>query len=257
MNKLLLEGKTCIVTGASEGIGYAIAELFVEEGANVVMISRRPELLEQAAEKLNGAGHAGRAVAFAGDVTDESLSRRAFEFAIATFGDVDIMINNVGLGETNTVETTSIEHWDYHMDINLKSVFLFCREAADHFLKKNEGVIINVSSINGVKPGSGVSYCAAKAAVNNMSRNIAIRFAGTNVRVNVLSPGYTETKQSWAPPAQEEGTTSMRQFSHHYVNDSFDGNIPPRAQAYGALYLASEMGQYVTGQNLIIDKGRY
>ncbi len=253
MNKLLLENKTTIVTGASEGIGYAIAELFLEEGSNVVMISRRPDVLQKSVDTLNACGYPGKAVA------DESLSKRAFELAIKEFGQVDIMINNAGLGESNTVETTTAAHWDFYMNVNLRGAFFFCREAAEHFLPKGEGVIINVASINGLKPGNGLTYTTSKGAMCTMTRNLAIRFAGTNIRVNALCPGLTETptEQAFKADKLAQDGVSMRQFGNPYINQTFDGEIPARGQAYGALFLASEMGQYMTGQNLVIEKGRY
>ena len=259
MNKLLLEGKTSIITGASEGIGYAIAELFMEEGCDVVMISRRPDVLQESVDKLNACGYPGKAAGLAGDVADESLSKRAFEFAIETFGKVDILVNNAGLGESNTIETTTTGHWDYYMNVNLRGAFLLCREAAEHFLPKNEGVIINVSSINGLKPGNGLTYTTSKGALCTMTRNLAIRFAGTNIRVNALCPGLTEspTEQAFKADKLAQDGVSMRQFGNPYINQTFDGEIPARGQAYGALFLASEMGQYMTGQNLVIEKGRY
>ena len=260
MFQLLLEGKTSIVTGASAGIGFAIAELFCEEGSNVVMISNEPEELEKAVKEINDKEYAGKAVAFEGDVTDETLSTRAFAFAVEQFGKVDIMVNNAGLGESNTVETTSTEHWDQYMNVNLKGTFFFCREAAKYFLPRNEGVIINISSINGLKPGNGLAYTTSKGAINTMTRNIAIRFAGTNVRVNTICPGLTTSAAAArfkADKQVQEGAVSMRQFGNPYINQTFDGEIPARGQAYGALFLASEMGQYITGQNLVIEKGRY
>ena len=134
MNKLWLEGKTAIVTGASEGIGYAISELFVEEGANVVMISRREDVLKQAADEINAKGLPGRALAMQGDVTDETLADRAFALAIETFGDVDILVNNAGRGDTSAIETTTNEQWDDLLALNLRGPFMLCRKAAQHFL---------------------------------------------------------------------------------------------------------------------------
>jgi 3-oxoacyl-[acyl-carrier protein] reductase len=258
VNKLLLEGKSAIVTGASEGIGYAIAELFIEEGCRVMMIARRPGILKTSVDAINAAGFPGRAVGLVGDVADESISKKAFETAIKEFGGVDILVNNAGVADVCTIETTTTDHWDDIMNINLRGTFFFCREAAIHFLPKGEGVIINVSSINGLKPGNGLVYTTSKGAICTMTRNMAIRFAGTNIRVNALCPGRTTT--SIAEKAEKHKTNqgvNMRQFGNHYINQSIDGKIPPRGQAMGALFLASEMGQYMTGQNLVIEKGRY
>lgn len=259
MNKLLLEGKTAIITGASAGIGYAIVELFMEEGSNVIAIARRPDVLKEAVDRLNSAGYPGKAVGLVGDVADETLSKKAFELGVKEFGQVDILVNNAGLGESFTIETTTTEHWDHIMGVNLRGAFLMCREAAEHFLPRGEGVIINVSSINGLKPGNGLTYTTSKGALCTMTRNLAIRFAGTNIRVNALCPGLTisEAEQNFKADKTAQGGVSMRQFGNPYINQTFDGEIPARGQAYGALFLASEMGQYMTGQNLVIEKGRY
>lgn len=260
MNKLWLEGKTAIVTGASEGIGYAISELFVEEGANVVMISRREDVLKQAADEINAKGLPGKALAMQGDVTDETLADRAFALAIETFGDVDILVNNAGRGDTSAIETTTNEQWDDLLALNLRGPFMLCRKAAQHFIPKDEGVIVNVSSINGLKPGNGVAYTSSKGALNTLTRNMAIRFAGTGIRINALCPGLTESAASRAfvqDKAVSAGGNSMRKYANHYINESFDGMIPARDMAYGALFLACDMSRCMTGQNLVIEKGRY
>lgn len=257
MNKLLLENKVCIITGASRGIGYAIAKLFVEEGAKVIMNALHEERLQKAADEINEMGYPGKAVILPGDAADEEISKRAVKMALEEFGRLDILINNVGIGETTTIDTTTTEHFEKFLDVNLRSAFFFNREVAKHFARTKEGVIINISSINGVKPGSGATYCLSKGAVNTLTRNMAIRFAGTKVRVNAISPGLTDTDQPFQTAPDYEGAISMRQFSLPYINEEIDGHIPPIGQAYGALYLASEMGEFVTGQNLIIEKGRY
>ena len=264
MFKLLLEGKTAVVTGASKGIGYSIAELFAEEGCNVVAIARNAERLENAVKTLNERDLPGRVIPLAGDAVDEALSKKAIELAISTFGRFDILVNNVGQGESVTIDTTTTEHWEKYVNINLRSAFYFCREAGAHFADTGEGVVINVSSINGVKPGSGATYCMCKGAMIMMTKNMAVRFAGTKVRVNAISPGVTDTPQNANAPGSVgndvpmyEGAVSMRQFSTPYVNTEIDGVVPPRQQAYAALFLASEMGECITGQNLVIEKGRF
>jgi NAD(P)-dependent dehydrogenase (short-subunit alcohol dehydrogenase family) len=208
-------------------------------------------------EDINSKGYAGEAIALAGDVTEKELSKRAVALALEKWGHLDILVNNVGQGETTTIDTTTDEHWQEFIDINLNSAFYFNREVSKHFAKTLEGSIINVSSINGVKPGAGVAYCSSKCAMNIMTRNMAVRFAGTKVRLNTLSPGMTDTDQPFFTGADYKGAESMRPHSMLYLNTEIDGHIPPRSQAYGALFLASEMSEYMTGQNLVIEKGRY
>ena len=194
----LLEGKTAVVTGASKGIGRAIADLFAEEGANVVLTARHNDGVEQAVEELKAKGY--NAIGLVADNADRDAPKRVFEAAIEAFGQVDIMVNNAGVGEMYAVEKTSDDHFDEIMQINLAGPFRFCREAVNHMMPRNEGRIINVSSVNGNKPICGVAYTTTKGGINTMTLNIAIRLSGTNIRCNAIAPGVTDTDaaRAWA-----------------------------------------------------------
>ncbi|TGD73275.1 SDR family oxidoreductase [Mangrovimicrobium sediminis] len=254
--KQLLEGKTAIVTGASKGIGFAIAQVFAEEGANVVMTARSEAALEEAANTINAAG-GGKALAVVADSSDPAAPKAVFERAIEAFGQVDIMVNNAGSGDMVAVEEASDEHFAKIVELNLTGVFRYCREAVQHFLPRNEGRIINISSVNGTLPICGVAYTSTKGAVNTMSKNIAIRLSGTNIRCNAIAPGVTETDAAaaWAAGEQDGGAV-MLEFSDKYVNTTVPWT-EPRDQAYAALYLASEMGKAVTGQVIQVDNGAF
>ncbi|MFM2480931.1 SDR family NAD(P)-dependent oxidoreductase [Celerinatantimonas sp. YJH-8] len=254
--KKLLEGKTAIVTGASKGIGLAIAELFAEEGANVVLTARGQALLEEVTDRINATG-GGKAIAVVADSTDPKAPKAVFERAIAEFGHVDIMVNNAGSGDMVAVEEASDEHFASIIELNLSGVFRFCREAVQHFIPRNEGRIINVSSVNATLPICGVAYTSTKGAVNTMTKNIAIRLSGTNIRCNAIAPGVTDTEAAaaWAAGEQEGGAV-MLEFSDKYVNTTVP-MTEPRDQAYAALYLASEMGKAVTGQVIQVDNGAF
>ncbi|MEZ4380328.1 MAG: SDR family oxidoreductase [Nannocystaceae bacterium] len=251
----LLEGKTAIVTGASKGIGRAIAELFAEEGANVVLTARGEEGLTAAVEAIRAAG--GAALGIVADSMDPAAPKRVFDAAIAAYGQVDIMVNNAGSGDMVAVEEASDEHFAKIVELNLVGVFRFCRAAVQHFMPRDEGRIINVSSVNGTLPICGVAYTSTKGAVNTMTKNIAIRLSGTGIRCNAIAPGVTNTDAAaaWAAGEQEGGAV-MLEFSDKYANLT----VPvtePRDQAYAALYLASEMGRAVTGQILQVDNGAF
>ena len=255
--KQLLEGKTAIVTGASKGIGYAIAELFAQEGANVVMTARTQASLDEAVAKVNSEAQGGKAIGIIAESSDPKAPKAVFEQAISTFGQVDIMVNNAGSGDMVAVEEASDEHFAKIVELNLSGVFRYCREAVQHFLPRNEGRIINVSSVNGTLPICGVAYTSTKGAVNTMTKNIAIRLSGTNIRCNAIAPGVTDTEAAaaWAAGEQEGGAV-MLEFSDKYVNTTVP-MTEPRDQANAALFLASEMGKAVTGQVIQVDNGAF
>ncbi|WP_456295870.1 SDR family oxidoreductase [Vibrio sp. AK197] len=252
----LLEGKTAVITGASKGIGYSIAEVFVEEGANVVMTARNQKALDEAVENINQIG-SGKAIGVIADSSDAAAPKAVFGAAIEAFGQVDVLVNNAGSGDMVAIEEASDEHFAKIVELNLSGVFRYCREAVQHFLPRNEGRIINVSSVNGTLPICGVAYTSTKGAVNTMTKNIAIRLSGTNIRCNAIAPGVTDTEAAaaWAAGEQEGGDV-MLEFSDKYVNTTVP-MTDPRDQAYAALYLASKMGSAVTGQVIQVDNGAF
>lgn len=254
--KQLLEGQTAIVTGASKGIGLAIAELFAEEGANVVLTARGQPLLDEVVARINAAG-GGKAIGIVADSADQAAPKTVFEQAIAEFGQVDIMVNNAGSGDMVAIEEATDDHFAKIVELNLTGVFRFCREAVQHFMPRNEGRIINISSVNGTLPICGVAYTSTKGGVNIMTKNIAIRLSGTKIRCNAIAPGVTDTEAAaaWAAGEQEGGDV-MLEFSDKYTNTSVP-MTEPRDQAYAALYLASEMGKAVTGQIIQVDNGAF
>ena len=253
MQNKLLEGKTADVTGASKGIGKAIAELFAEEGANVILTARGQQTLDEVVDAITQAG--GSAIGVVADSSDPAAPHRVFAAAIEEFGQVDILVNNAGLGEMVPIEECSDENFEDVMQVNLFGVFRYCREAARHFMPRGTGAIVNISSVNGTKPVNGVAYTTSKGAVNTMTRNIAIRFSGTGIRCNAIAPGVTDTDAAaaWASGNQIGGSV-MLEFAQKYVNltvpitKSLD-------QAYAALYLASDMSLAVTGQVIQVDNG--
>ncbi|GHH03486.1 SDR family NAD(P)-dependent oxidoreductase [Pseudodonghicola xiamenensis] len=251
----LLEGKTAIVTGASKGIGLAIAELFAEEGANVVLTARGKDLLDEVVADIIAKG--GRAMGLVADSSDPAAPARVFAEAIAAYGQVDILVNNAGSGDMVAIEEASDDHFAKIVELNLAGPFRFCREAVKHFMPRDEGRIINVSSVNGTLPICGVAYTSTKGGLNTMTKNIAIRLSGTKIRCNAIAPGVTDTDaaRAWAAGEQEGGDV-MLEFSDKYVNTTVP-MTEPRDQAYAALYLASEMGKAVTGQVIQVDNGAF
>jgi NAD(P)-dependent dehydrogenase (short-subunit alcohol dehydrogenase family) len=225
MMRQLLEGKTAIVTGASKGIGKAIAELFAEEGASVVLTARGQQALDETVNGITASG--GKAIGIVADSSDPAAPQRVFDAAIERFGQVDILVNNAGFGDMAPIEEVTDEHFEKVMAINLFGVFRYCREAARHFMPRNCGVIVNVSSVNGDKPVLGVAYTTSKGAVNTMTKNIAIRFSGTGIRCNAIAAGQTETDMDGARERGElQGGTRMWEFGEKYVNVTVPSTKP-------------------------------
>ncbi|WP_329742930.1 SDR family oxidoreductase [Dyella sp. A6] len=253
--KQLLEGKTAIITGASKGIGLATAKLFVSQGANVVLTALNQGELDAVVDEIAAGG--GKAIGLAADSADPASPKRVFSLAIETFGQVDVLVNNAGYGDMVSIEECSDEHFDKVVQINYAGVFRFCREATQHFMPRNEGVIVNVTSINGSLPLGGVAYTSTKAAVNAMTTNIAVRFAGTGIRCNAVAPGNTDTPmaQAWAA-GKLPGGTKMVEYAAKYSNQALP-YTQPIDQANAILYLASDLARAVTGRVLVVDNGAY
>ncbi len=255
MEKEMLKDKVAIITGASYGMGQAMAELFAEEGAAVVLTARGQEKLDAVVSAIRAQG--GRAVGVTADVRSAADTARVLETALKEFGDVDILINNAGLGEQKLIDETDDDWLSYVTDINLGGPVRYIREALKIFLPKNEGVIINISSVNGTRPFCGAAYTATKGALNTLTKNVAMRLIDTNIRCNAVAPGATVTPAHLANKAGDQpGGAEMLQYSGHYVY--FPGpECDPMDQAYACLYLASKMGRHVKGQVLQVCNGAF
>lgn len=255
MDAKMLEGKVAIITGASYGMGQSMAELFAEEGASVVLTARGREKLDQVVEGIRAKG--GNAIGVTADVCSTEDTRRVMEETIKTFGDLDILINNAGIGEQKMIDETEDDWMKHVMDTNLGGPMRYIREALKIFMPKNEGVIINISSVNGSRPFCGATYTSTKGALNTLTKNVAMRLVDTNIRCNAVAPGATVTPAHLANKAGEQpGGAEMLKYSGHYVYfpgpecDSMD-------QAYACLYLASKMGKAVRGQVLQVCNGAF
>lgn len=172
MEAQMLKGKTAIITGASYGMGQTMAELFAEEGAAVVLTARGQEKLDAVVEGIRAKG--GRAIGIVADVCSTEDTERVFATALKEFGDVDILINNAGIGEQKIIDETDDDWMLMVMNTNLGGPMRYIREALKVFLPKNEGVIINVSSVNGTRPFCGATYTSTKGALNTLTKNVAI-----------------------------------------------------------------------------------
>lgn len=255
MERKMLDGKIAIITGASQGIGEAIAELFSEEGASLVLTALEKDKLDKVVKQINEKG--GRAIGIIADVGSKEDTERVFKETIKEYGDLDILINNAAIGEQKTIDDTDDEWMQHVININLGGPMRYIREALKIFLPRNEGVIVNISSVNGKRPFCGASYTSTKGAIDTLTKNVAMRLIDTNIRCNAVAPGATITPAHLANKAGEQpGGESMLQYSKHFVY--FPGpECEAVDQAYACLYLASKMGKAVKGQVIQVCNGAF
>ena len=240
------EGKTVLITGASRGIGRAIALRLAEEGANIAInYVRERNRAEQVALEVEAKGC--RAAVFQADVRDDAAVRAMAGHAISAFGAVDVWVNNAGVEHEEPIESTSESHWDETFAINVKGVFFCCRAIAPHKQARERGVIVNIASRFGVlgDPDS-LAYGASKAAVINLTKALAKRYA-PHIRVACVAPAYTETDL-------------MAHVTPEYVA-RFHKSTPlqrvarPEDTAAAVAYLASDDASFTTGAVLPVDGG--
>jgi len=254
-----LEGKVAIITGGSRGLGQAAVELFVEEGARVVIADVLDDEGQALASKL---GNAARFMHT--DVSSRDAVQAVVDYAISEFGDLDIMVNNAGITDNSFAPLLDADFdvFDRIMAINVKGVMLGTQIAARHMAKKGGGSVINTSSISGIHSGFGFfSYRASKAAVVNFTKTAACELGTQLVRVNCICPGNIPTDMgSFAKPSDPAAADKAERI-RQAVNDARMNWQPlkrqgsPRDIAQGMLYFASDRSPQVTGQVLAVDGG--
>lgn len=255
MEKQMLKDKVALITGASYGMGETMAELFSDEGASLILTARGKDKLDAVVKKINDKG--GRAIGVVADTSSREDTAKVFEAVRKEYGDLDILINNAAIGEQKTIDETDDDWMDYVIKINLEGPMRYIREALKFFLPKNDGVIINISSVNGTRPFCGASYTSSKGAINTLTKNVAMRLVNTNIRYNAVAPGATITPAHLTnKEGKQPGGEDMLQYSKHFVY--FPGpECEPIDQAYACLYLASKMGKAVKGQVLQVCNGAF
>ena len=244
-----LENKVAIISGGSRGMGAFEAELFVQEGAKVVICDVRDEEGDALAKKIVDRG--GEAAFVHLDVTSESDWAAAVSEAVERYGKLDVLVNNAGVSARGSIEETSPDDWDRVMDINAKGVFLGTRSAIPEMRKAGGGSIINISSQLGLV-GMGESspqYQASKGAVRIFSKSAAIQYAHEGIRVNSVHPGPIITPMTEARRSDE--VVRQRMISRIPLGRYGESEDV----AYGVLYLASDESSFVTGSELVIDGG--
>ena len=240
--------RTAIVTGGGSGIGRAIGELFAREGARVVVADRISARANDAADQIKSAG--GRAVAVEADVTQAIDVAHMVAAALATFGRLDILVNNAGRSEGDDILSIDEATWDFNLQVDLKCVFLCCKEVLPHLLAQKSGAIVNISSVNGLMGIGEEAYSAAKAGVINLTQNMAVKYGPQSVRVNCICPGTIRTP-IWQPRLEKDPQVFERLSKWYPL-----GRVgEPEDVANAALFLASEEAAWITGATLLVDGG--
>jgi NAD(P)-dependent dehydrogenase (short-subunit alcohol dehydrogenase family) len=241
-----------LVTGATSGIGQAVALRFAESAARVVAVGRDPNALREVGEAIKKAG--GEPLTVAADVTEEGDVRRAIDEAITKFHRLDVLVNAAGHISTGTIENTSLAAWDKMMDVNLRAVFQLMQLATPHLIEA-QGNIVNISSVTGLRSFPGVlAYCVSKAGVDQLTRCAALELAPQNVRVNAVNPGVVVTEIHKRGGMGEEDYQSFLERSNTTHPIGRVGQASEVAEL--VFYLASRKAAWITGATYSIDGGR-
>lgn len=247
----LLEGKTALITGATRGIGKAIALKFASEGANIAFTGRGENetqiaSLDSTRQEIEALG--AKCTAYAGNASDFAQTEEIVQKIKEEFGSIDILVNNAGITKDTLLLRMTEEQWDSVINTNLKSAFNFTHACLPIMMRQRGGSIINMSSVVGVHGNAGqANYAASKAGMIAMAKSVAQEMGPKGIRVNVLAPGFIETDMTSALSDE--------------IREEWKKKIPLRRAgqtediANAALYLASNLSSYVTGQVIQVDGG--
>lgn len=246
-----LKDKSIIVTGATSGMGMAMAEAFVREGANVILSGRDPERGLALEKELNLTGK--KAVFVAGDISKPQANEQLVKEAIRNFGKLDIIVTNAGNLGIGSVTDISLEEWDYTLATNLNAVFYLSRYAIPEMKKTGKGVILVNSSIAAFKSfPNHAAYCASKAALVALVKEMALDY-GPEIRVNTICPGPVDTPLIWdSAKAFQDPKTIVQQTANNTLMKRLG---KPEDIASLALFLVSEEASWITGSAFTIDGG--
>jgi NAD(P)-dependent dehydrogenase (short-subunit alcohol dehydrogenase family) len=243
-----LDGKVSIVTGASRGLGEAMAEALAEAGSHIVLAARSEEALDAVAEKVRARGV--KALVLPTSVEEEGQLDRLVEQTMDEFGRIDVLVNSAGTTARRPAIDSSVEEWDRVLAVNLRSVFLLCQKVARIMMKQGGGKIINVASLlSEIGVPFIPAYAASKGGVRQLTKALAVEWAEHNIRVNAIGPGYFRTELTeplYHDPERYRRIMDRLAIKRWGKPDDLKGAV---------VYLASRASDYVTGQILYVDGG--
>ena len=239
-----LSGKVALVTGASRGIGVAIARALAEGGARVAVVSRSEERSAAVARDLPGDGHVGLGC----DVADSAAVDATVKQVESSLGSLDILVNNAGITKDNLLMRLKDEDWDDVLATNLKAAFLLTRSASKGMMKRRDGRIINITSVVGLTGNKGqANYAASKAGLIGLTKSVAKELASRNILCNAIAPGFIETDMT-AELTEAVRTELTKQIALGRLGS-------PEDIAGVVRFLAGPAAAYITGQVLVVDGG--
>lgn len=243
-----LKDKVAIITGGGTGIGEATARLFTQQGAKVIIMGRRKDLLEKTAREIGERG--GEITAIPGDVRKSSDCTAVVKETLNKYGKLDILVNNAGIARWGNALESTEELWDTVLDTNLKGLFFMTQSALAEMKKKKRGVIVNISSILGlIAMPDSAAYNASKGGVVMFTKSVAIEYAREGIRCNCICPGGVDTDMLREDTGTEEGRRAMNEM--HPMGRMGE----PIDIANAILFLASEESSWITGTVLPVDGG--
>jgi len=247
-----LQGKVVLVTGASRGLGRAMAHTLAAEGMHVSICARTEPALSEAVAALNKAGSASRAaIGIVGDLTRPEDAQKWVEESVKRFGGIDVLVNNAGAARPGALAELPDSAWQHEFDLNLFAPVRLARLCAPQMEKRGGGSIINIGSIFGREAGGPLTYNASKAALHSFTKMLAREFAPKNIRVNTIAPGSILTPGGVWERRFRDDPAFEKDFISHEVPAGRLGS--PEEVAYAVVMLASPRASWITGANIPVD----